>query len=408
MHDQNSADHAAKKATGLFANPSKPAAEPPDPQAKKPAPPPTVLNRDAARALCRQNPNQAFLRWQSLEADFACLPPRGCENEKMFRTMQDTFREWFEDLGHWRDLRPKSKDLDLDDHNARAEHQKQIEDFLAARRSRIRHIIKYDEARKAHRVQHEGTEHESVEYNWEFFRDGVSLLILRTADGNTLPPHCDPLKRQYFKSTPPAGYAIQESGDKLAGTVFFPNGEYYDFDPCFGDENSFYPDELFQAGDYELWRVPKKRMPDENLSQHTALIMEKVEAQSMKTAAMLRGTIKRRLGTLGIVVEADFAASPHFTNLTWRGNQYVLRQTAAVIIETLYIVQKHYGLPALHQEEVFAHVYGSNKKKWPSGKTRIQNFFRENDAKRLWQDGLIGHDGKGNFHLNLKIHTHTQ
>ena len=59
----------------------------------------------------------------------------------------------------------------------------------------------------------------------------------------------------------------------------------------------------------------------------------------------------------------------------------------------------------MHQDEVFAQIYGADKKNWPSGKTRIQNFFRQNDAKRLWDDGCIVHDGKGNFHLNIKIHT---
>lgn len=146
----------------------------------------------------------------------------------------------------------------------------------------------------------------------------------------------------------------------------------------------------------------------EALTKHAALIIEKIEAQPMKTAALLRGTIKQRLGTLGAVVEADFTASPHFTNLTWRGNQYVLRGTAAVIIESLYIALKHYGIPGFRQDEVFGQVYGSNKKNWSSSHARIQNFFRTGDAKRLWDDGLIDHDGKGNFHLNLKIHTSTQ
>lgn len=145
-----------------------------------------------------------------------------------------------------------------------------------------------------------------------------------------------------------------------------------------------------------------------DLTKQTALIIEKIEAQPMKTAALLRGTIKQRLGTLGTVVEADFTASPHFTNLMWRGNQYVLRRTAAVIIEALYIAQKNYGIPGFRQDEVFGQVYGSNKQNWPSSHARIQNFFRTGDAKRLWDDGLIGHDGKGNFHLNLKIHTSTQ
>ena len=86
----------------------------------------------------------------------------------------------------------------------------------------------------------------------------------------------------------------------------------------------------------------------------------------------------------------------------------MIRQTAAVIIETLYIAQKTLDLPGLGQEEVFAQVYGADKKKWPSAGVRIQHFFRTGDAKRLWDDGCIGHDGKGNYHLNVKILTHTQ
>lgn len=134
-------------------------------------------------------------------------------------------------------------------------------------------------------------------------------------------------------------------------------------------------------------------------------ILQKVESGPQKTAALVQGNGKRRLGTPGTVVEEDFTASAHFTNITWRKNQYVLRQKAAVIIETLYITQKSLGLPGMHQDEVFAQIYGADKKNWPSGKTRIQNFFRQNDAKRLWDDGCIAHDGKGNFHLNIKIHT---
>jgi hypothetical protein len=370
---------------------------------------PAAMEPTAILELCAISPNRAFLHWQSFEEDLSLCPHLGLEDERKFRAMRDTFREWFEDLGHWRDLRPNAKDLDPDDHNAHAKHQKQIKEFMTARRSRIRHIIEYDDVRKAHGVQHEGTEHENVEYNWEFFRDGVSQLILRTAGGNVLPPHRDPLKRQYFKNTPPSGYAILEFGNRLEGSVFFPNGDSYGFDPCFGDENRFYPDELFQAGDYELRKVGKKGSAiDQSIAKHTALIpdiLQKVEGTPQKTAALLRGTIKQRLGTIGTVVEEDFSASPHFTNLTWRGNQYVLRATAAIIIETLYIAQKDYGIPGFRQDEVFGQVYGSNKKDWPSGNTRIQNFFRTGDAKRLWKDGCITHDGKGNFRLNIKIHT---
>ena len=144
------------------------------------------------------------------------------------------------------------------------------------------------------------------------------------------------------------------------------------------------------------------------IRKHTDLIpkiLEKVDGTPFSTAALLKGSIRQKLGTLGTVSEDGFSASAHFTNIAWGGKQYVIRQTAAVIVETLFIGQKTFGLPGMHQEEVFAQVYTTDKKKWPSGKTRIQNFFRNGDAKRLWDDGLIGHDGKGNFHLNIKIHT---
>jgi len=137
-------------------------------------------------------------------------------------------------------------------------------------------------------------------------------------------------------------------------------------------------------------------------------VLQNVEDTPQRTAALLRGTIKQKLGTFGNVIEENFAASAHFTNINWRGEKFVIRRTAAVIIETLYIAQKSCALPGLHQEEVFAQVYTADKRKWPSTKVRIQNFFRTGDAKRLWDSGLLSHDGKGNFSLTLKLHTSTQ
>lgn len=143
-------------------------------------------------------------------------------------------------------------------------------------------------------------------------------------------------------------------------------------------------------------------------SDKFADLAKKLDENPMRVAAMVRGSVRKKLGNLGTVSEDDFTASPHFTNLVWRGTQYVLKKNAAAITEALFIAQKCYGLPGLHQEEIFSEVYGSNKKNWPSKNIRIQNLFRTGDAKRLWDDGCIGHDGKGNFHLNIKIHTYTQ
>ena len=137
-------------------------------------------------------------------------------------------------------------------------------------------------------------------------------------------------------------------------------------------------------------------------------LVKKVDATPERTAALVKGSERRRLRTAGTVVEKDFSASAHFTNIRWRGRQYVIRRAAALIVEALYIALKTYGLPGLTQKEVFAQVYGADKKKWPSASVRIQNFFRKGDAKRLWDAGCIGHDGKGSFHLNVKVHSHTQ
>jgi hypothetical protein len=119
----------------------------------------------------------------------------------------------------------------------------------------------------------------------------------------------------------------------------------------------------------------------------------------------LKESSRKKLKVYGTVVEDGFSASAHFTNLTWGDKHYVIRRSAAMIVQVLYMVLKCYGLPGFTQNEVFAQVYGSDKKNWPSADVRIQNFFRRGDAKRLWDDGLVGHDGKGNFHLNIKIHT---
>lgn len=217
------------------------------------------IGREAAEKVIRLGAIRAFVHWRKT-ADYLKRCHSIVDDTKaiILQAKIERIREWFEDLGHWRDLRPKTKDLTLDDHKTHAKHQEEIEDFIDLRRDKMHPPIEYDEVRNGHRVLHEGTEHEDVEYNWEFFRDGVSQLILRTAGVNVLASHRDPLKRQYFKNTPPVSYAILERDGIFEGWVFFPNGDSYSFDPWFGDENRFYPKELFQAGDYELRKVEKK------------------------------------------------------------------------------------------------------------------------------------------------------
>lgn len=362
---------------------------------------PSVMDEAAIHNLCVSNPNQAFLYWMSFEEDLAQRPALGWDSERKIRAMRDTFQEWFEDQGHWRDLRPKSKDLDPDDHNAHAKHQKQIEHYIASRQAKIR-VVEYDSVKPTFEMKRECDDYEEVEYKWTYLLHGEPQVVLTFHAAHKLPANV-PVKQFFFSGVRPYGYSIAER----RGTAFFLNGKHETFECCYNGKS--YPPRNLDNGDYQLREAaPKRPTIDEEIRKNTALIpdiLQEVKTSPLKTVALMGGTIKPKLGNLGTVVEEDFTASPHFTNLTWRGNKYVLGKNAARIVEALYIAQKHYGIPGMHQNEVFGQVYGSNKKDWPSGNTRIQNFFRQNDAKRLWTDGCIGHDGKGNFHLNIKIHT---
>ncbi len=126
-----------------------------------------------------------------------------------------------------------------------------------------------------------------------------------------------------------------------------------------------------------------------------------------ETARLLKGSIRQKFGSFGTVDEGEFRSSSLFRNISWCDNQYTISKNAAQIIETLYIAHRSHKLPSLSQNEVFVQIFTADTKKWPAGKPRIQNYFRSGDAKRLWDDGFIGHDNKGNFHLNIKIHTDT-
>lgn len=107
------------------------------------------------------------------------------------------------------------------------------------------------------------------------------------------------------------------------------------------------------------------------------------------------------------VPEAEFVASEGFTNITWRGQQYVLNGRASTVIEALSGAQEK-GLRGLHQREIASVVYSDDRGGGDPVTPRAQNLFRRGDAKRLWDQKFLQHDGKGNFWLTAKIHTPTQ
>ena len=150
------------------------------------------------------------------------------------------------------------------------------------------------------------------------------------------------------------------------------------------------------------------RETHEDIKRNTDLIpslVEKVDRTPARVAAMVVDRPKRSPRIAGQVVDEHFTATAHFKNINWQGHTYTLKKNAAIVIESIYLNHTNLGTPAMHQDEIFAQVYGSNKKKWPTQKPRIQSFFRYSDAKRLWGDGFIGHDGKGSYFLAPKKHT---
>lgn len=151
---------------------------------------------------------------------------------------------------------------------------------------------------------------------------------------------------------------------------------------------------------YAPWPEPGTSSVPQN-KRMLETILDEVKATPQKTAALFTYGKKRKMRVTGVVTENGFSASAHYTHINWETRTYKLSKGAARIIEALHIAHRSLGLPGMNQQEVFSQVYGSDKKSWPSGKTRIQNFFRTGDAKRLWDDGFISHDNKGNFRLSL-------
>lgn len=118
-----------------------------------------------------------------------------------------------------------------------------------------------------------------------------------------------------------------------------------------------------------------------------------------RTVALFSGATKKRMKAAGAVVEKAFTASQHYRSINWQGRTYTLVPNAAKIIEALHDAHRSVELPSLHQKEILSRAFGSVQKNWPSRSPRVQNFFRTGDAKRLWDDGFIDHDSKGNFWL---------
>ena len=215
------------------------------------APVPPATEEREILDLCRTNPNQAFLLWKSFEADLAKGPCMGQENERKFRAMQNAFQEWFEGLGHWRNLNPNSKDLAPTNNAARAKCQEQINAFVAERQGQ-RRVVEYDEVRPDHKCQHEGdAKYEQVDYKWFFTHAGEPQCIISIQAGNMDPPHDASMKRHYFKNATPCGYAIAEE----ECVVYFRNGNYIPF--ILGFDGEIYPIDNTTSDDYELRKVGK-------------------------------------------------------------------------------------------------------------------------------------------------------
>lgn len=121
-----------------------------------------------------------------------------------------------------------------------------------------------------------------------------------------------------------------------------------------------------------------------------------------RTASLISGATKKRFRVKNKISEPGFEATMKFQNINWQGRKYRIQKTAARIIEQLYFADRVRKLPGMQKDELFSEVFdSSDKRKWSSMDTRVQYFFRTGDAKRLWDDGLIGHNNKGVYFLKL-------
>ncbi len=89
-----------------------------------------LLGRDIARELLSYGSNQAFLYWKQWLVRQESLPSMGKANNIAIRAEMDAFREWFEDLGHWRDLDPNYKDDGESSPSELAEKRRIIQAFI--------------------------------------------------------------------------------------------------------------------------------------------------------------------------------------------------------------------------------------------------------------------------------------
>ncbi len=150
--------------------------------------------------------------------------------------------------------------------------------------------------------------------------------------------------------------------------------------------------------------MPIQKADDSNPDIAEALrdLRDEVREAPRRTASLLSGSDKKRIRLKHQVSEDDFVANSRFRNINWQGRSYHLGKVQASIVQHLYNANRAHALSGMSKDELFAEVFQTkDKRKWSSTETRVQNYFRYGDAKRLWDDGLIGHNKRGNYFLNL-------
>lgn len=321
--------------------------------------------REQAKLFLQQGPNKAFHHWQQLSLALRNIRSMGDVNNTRELYVVETLREFFEDLGHWRDLRPNvitAPVQDLENHHAR---QKAMENFVAQCRLKLR-IIHYDVIRRDH-VDNDGY----VKYRWTYVLNDVPQVMLTVEPGNVEPPHNDELRREFFKPSAPNGYSILEKGDRIEGFVYFENHEFWRTDPCF----SFFvePEMHFAAGDYELrWKAPLQ------LAGH-------VQAQDEERVV---GQLERM---------DDNWAKFRFASETF---YFPTRRRAQAAIGFLWEKKAFTLSAAVHEEEICKHVWGASGVE-PRSEMRLKNFFGKDDDSERFFRAVIKSDHNRRYFLNV-------
>lgn len=214
--------------------------------------------------LCREEPDGCFLLWMLLKEKLSKNVSKLNEEQKArLRKWCDGFRFYYENMGHWRDLDPKAKDLSF----AGSGHLDDVRNFIRKRRKKLR-MVDFDDVKLE---DYEATKPFVV---WVFSLKSKHQLTIAIKKSKLLSGDVTNIAR--FGKLILHGYAIHGT-DLSFMTIYFHNtpsifAKLSQKEKClpygckYSDADvNISPDSYAETGDYELRNVSKEKAKGEDL-----------------------------------------------------------------------------------------------------------------------------------------------